>query len=185
MPESQSQPYPGARARPAPLRRAAGALLALLSLTGCLATPTPTPNPLLAPPNLAGYQKITGAEVVSAVRSGGLLGSVFQGDPRYAVVAAFTTQAAQCAIDQNIANLGLYTQTGDLSAAGVVAIVSETQLTNPTALLACLPAATDAPDSPCSAQYQFTSDGATYRVFYAATKPAVCTALCAALPQCH
>jgi hypothetical protein len=138
-------------------------------------------------PTLAGYNQYEGDEVLkNATDASGILATYFKSNPAFTAVAGIISNMSGCAKQNGIASWRLYTSQADLSASGVILIVSKTRLADPLTVGSCLlpggPSRNSVGLSPCSNNYSYSANNENYWVFYAATKQEVCAKFQQALP---
>jgi hypothetical protein len=165
-----------------------GLVWVLLLLPACNTSAT-TGNPTLGQlPSLSAYNQYEGQKLWEQGSDAAMVALLFAGQPQMEPLAATIRTLGGCAQQQGVANWRAYVAKDDVTAAGVVLIASQKQMTNPMVVFQCgvskMTGKNASEISFCSRQYNYTTSDDTYYVVYAGSQERVCTDLCNALQDC-
>lgn len=164
-------------------------VLAAIVLAACSSLgPVATPAAEIEPPNIAGYNKIAGRDLLQqGLTAQSVLSLVFGGNPAFIAAASLIASLGTCASDRGIARFAIYDKQSDTAAAGLILLVSKTKLTDANVLLSCVTPGGFSVDAGepldfCQNAYSFSSNGENFWAYYAATKQSVCFDFANTLP---
>jgi hypothetical protein len=158
---------------------------AVVAACGQATTKEPSAGALL--PNLSDYNMADTADIQDAITKIAGAASLGAGQPELTALVAGVNGLVSCYQSAGAIQGKSYVNKADISKAGVVIVVNRNVLTSPETFLNCVVpkgALRSASIEPCAKVYTLSKDNNQFYIGYAATKPEVCAAFCAALQGC-
>lgn len=142
-------------------------------------------------PDLPAYRQVEGQAITAYVGTLSEGAALLAGQPQLAITIGALDQMIGCYQEIGGVRARVYSHAERPLAAGLVAVVDETQLNDPDNLFRCVtPAALNLEGSagefiePCTGAFTLERDEGTFHVVYAASDYAVCRDFCVAIAGC-
>lgn len=170
------------------------ALLLLASACDALspapATPAEPPAATMLP-DLPGYNVVEGQTLTDYLNTVAGGAALLAGQPELAAVVAVVDEIGGCYQDVGAARARLYSNADAPLTAGAVAIADRNELLDPANFFQCAvpqlrPQTGDQAGAiePCGTSYTLEQEDNAFYIAYAGTRPEICRAFCAQLPEC-
>ncbi|MCA9866762.1 MAG: hypothetical protein KC410_09775 [Anaerolineales bacterium] len=143
-------------------------------------------------PDLPAYRQVEGQTLTSYIGALSEGAALVAGQPQLAVTVGVVDQAIDCYQEVGAVRARLYSHGERPLEAGLVAIVDDARINDPSNLFRCVaPATLDLEGSdepvlePCTAAFTLVREGHTFHVIYAGSTYSVCRDFCSSIEGCQ